>query len=194
VGTPPTNDSITGTTRVDDVASVSFDVGVPQALMRQVIAENTIEGAPSPLNEMYWSWASGYRHFILNLAVRTSAGESGDGYLHIGSRDCGPPDGRALEDREACTFVNTPAVELAEFDLDANAVRVELGNVLRGLDFVSPIYDQETFEVIGEGPGLECHSAPPEVQPDCEPVFVNFGLSSSSGTSSAAANTVFSMM
>jgi hypothetical protein len=34
-GTARTNDSITGTTRVDDVASVSFDVGVPHALMRR---------------------------------------------------------------------------------------------------------------------------------------------------------------
>ncbi len=60
-GTARVNDVITGTTLVDSVSRVSFDVGVPQALMKDMIATTTPEAAPSPLNEMYWSWATGYR-------------------------------------------------------------------------------------------------------------------------------------
>lgn len=192
-GTARTNAVITGTTQVDRVAAVSFDVGVPQAVMKEVIAENTLEGAPSPLAEMYWSWATGYRHLIANMVVRHAGGEHGEGYLHVGSRDCGPEGGLALDDRASCGFVNTPQVELDGFDLASDTVQLDVAELLRGIDFVSPIYDQETFEVIGEGPGLECHSAPPAAQPDCAALFANLGLSTADGTASAAGNHVFSV-
>lgn len=191
-GTARTNDAITGTTQVERVTTVSFDVGVPQRVMRDVIADNTLEGAPTPLAEMYWSWASGYRHLVFNMTVRTSGGDTGEGYLHVGSRDCGPEGGRALSDRDACGFVNTPKVELAGFDLTRDTVQIDLGEILRGLDFVSPIHDGETSAVIGEGPGVACHSSPPSLQPDCAELFANLGLSTADGSASAAGNHVFS--
>lgn len=187
-GTARANTVITGMTVVEDVASVSFDVGVSQPLMKTVIATNTAESAPSPLNEMYWTWATGYRHFIMNFLVETEA-ESGAGFLHIGSQDCGPEDGLALEDREACGFVNTPQVSLADFDLETSTVTVDVPELLAGLDFRSPIYDPKTFEVIGEGPGVECHSSP--TQPDCEPIFTNVGLDPATGAANSASNDVF---
>lgn len=188
-GTARTNAAITGKTLVANVASVSFDVGVPQAVMKDVLANNTPEGAPSPLNEMYWSWATGYRHFVMNFTVKTDAAEEGDGYMHIGSRNCGPADGLALEDRDTCEFVNTPSVSLPDFDLAKGAVVVDVKKVVAGLDFVAPIYDTETFEVIGEGPGVECHSSP--MQPDCEPIFASFGINASTGAADASANLAF---
>lgn len=191
-GTARTNDAISGTTLVGSVARVTFDVGVPQALMQDVIANNTAEGAPSPLNEMYWSWATGYRHFVLNLAVETADGEAGGGYLHIGSRDCGAEGELALEKRDACSYVNTPAVALDDFDLETGTVAVDLKAVLAGLDFVSPIYDPMTFEVIGEGPGVECHSSP--MQEDCTRLFASFGLDIATGTAEPASDVVFKAM
>lgn len=188
-GTARTNLTLTGKTIVEDVSEVHFDVGVPQALMKETIANNTLEGAPSPLNEMYWNWASGYRHFVTNFTVDDGQGNVGDGYLHIGSRNCGPADGKALEDRDACDFVNTPTVVLAEFDLQKDTVRVEIPNVLSSLDFRAPIYDPMTFEVIGEGPGVECHSSP--MQPDCSSIFANFGLDMATGAVVPQAQTVF---
>ncbi|MFT3776500.1 MAG: metallo-mystery pair system four-Cys motif protein [Minicystis sp.] len=189
-GTARTNTGIKGTTVVEHVASVSFDIGVPQAVMKETIADNTLEGAPTPLNEMYWSWATGYRHFVMNFTVDDGGGHTGDGYVHIGSRNCGPADGLALEDRTSCEFVNTPAVSLPTFDLATDTVRVELPAVLQGLDFISPIYDMTTFEVIGEGPGVECHSSP--MQPDCPPVFSRFGLNMATGRADAKTNQLFS--
>jgi len=199
-GTARTNDIISGLTEEGDIARVAFDVGVPQALMKEVIADNTPEGAPSPLNEMYWSWASGYRHFVFNFAVEApadptdpDADTTGDGYVHLGSRDCGAEGQNALEDRDECGFVNTPTVDLANFDPATDVVNVDLATILAGVDFVAPIYDPETFEVIGEGPGVECHSAP-ALQPDCGQIFGSFGIDASTGSSVAATNGVFQVM
>jgi uncharacterized repeat protein (TIGR04052 family) len=192
-GTARTNQAIAGTTVVERVASVSFDVGVPQAVMRATIATNTPEGAPSPLNEMYWNWNSGYRHFVFNFSVRDSTDVTGAGYVHVGSRDCAPDgDANALSDRDRCTFVNTPAVSLSSFDLTTNSVGIDLRKVVEGLDFRSPIYDPTTFEVIGEGPGVECHSSP--TNPHCAPIFGKFGLDMATGEANAATDTVFVRM
>ena len=192
-GTARTHLGLTGTTRVADVASVSFDVGVPQALMKQTIATTTPEGAPSPLNEMYWNWNAGYRHLVFNFSVADAAGATGAGYLHVGSRDCaGSDDGKALEDRDACTFVNTPSVSLTAFDLEADTIGIDLRKLVSGVDFVSPVYDPVTFEVIGQGPGVECHSSP--TQPDCAPIFNNVGLDMSTGKATAASDSVFGRM
>lgn len=189
-GTARTHDAITGTFAGEAVTQVSFDVGVPQALMRATIANNSPEGAPSPLNEMYWNWASGYRHFVMNFALEDAAGAAGAGYVHVGSRACGPDDGLALEDRDACDFVNTPQVSVSPIDLVNGTIHVDLGRVLAGVDFVAPIYDTTTFDVIGEGPGVECHSSP--TQPDCAGVFANLGLDMATGGANAADNSVFS--
>jgi uncharacterized repeat protein (TIGR04052 family) len=187
-GTARTHEAITGETVVGDVASVSFDVGVPQALMGEVIGESSVEAAPSPLDEMYWSWASGYRHFVMNVTVNDGV-EDGDGYVHIGSTDCAADGFLALEDREACTFVNTPSVAIDGFDLAADTVTIDVGAVLAGLDLRDDVYDPDTFEVIGEGPGASCHSSP--MQDDCPTIFANFGLDIATGADDAAANTVF---
>lgn len=189
-GTARVNSVLRGTTTVERVRRISFEVGVPQALMKQVIASNTQEGAPSPLAEMYWTWATGYRHFVLNVQLK-QGNEQGGGYLHIGSRDCGPKEGKALEDREACTFVNTPKAEFQVEALDRSKIVLDIPAILGGFDYRSPIYDPKTFEVIGEGLGLECHSAPN--QADCAPLFSGFGVDLSNGFSLASLNRAFSL-
>jgi uncharacterized repeat protein (TIGR04052 family) len=188
-GTQRTNAAILGKSVVEQVKSVSFDVGVPQPVMQDVIANHSPEGAPSPLAELQWTWASGYRHFVMNFTVSDADGKTGDGYAHLGSRDCGPADGLALEDRSRCDFVNTPQVALGNFDLDKNVVTLDVPKLLAGLRFVAPIYDAETFEVIGEGPGVACHSSPD--QPDCTDLFEQFGLDLATGMAKASDNVVF---
>ncbi|MEZ4322314.1 MAG: metallo-mystery pair system four-Cys motif protein [Myxococcota bacterium] len=188
-GTARTNDAITGTTLPGKVHAVAFDVGVSQPLMQEVIGANTAESAPSPLNEMYWSWQSGYRHFVFNMAV-TDGAESGEGYIHVGSTNCAGADGElALESQDACGFVNTPAVELHDFDLASDVVAVDLRTVLEDLSYVAPVYDPETFEVVGESLGIGCHSFPG--QPDCGPIFDRFGIDAATGSSTASANVIF---
>lgn len=78
-GTARTHTGITGTTLVPNVRSVTFDIGISQGLMRDIIEDNTQEGAPSPFNEMYWNWATGYRFFVMSFAVKNGQGVSGEG-------------------------------------------------------------------------------------------------------------------
>ncbi|MEM9865237.1 MAG: MbnP family copper-binding protein [Myxococcota bacterium] len=186
-GTVRMNDRLTG--RVSGaVARVEFRVGVPQAVMKTVLRDFSAEGAPSPLSEMHWSWAGGHRHFVFNFVVEGASGR-GDGYVHLGSRDCGGDGARALTDREVCGLVNTPAVAL-NLDPSTESVGVDLSAFLAELDFVAPVYDPSTFEVIGEGPGVECHSAI-DLQEDCTPIFRAFGLDPQTGDASAGLNAVF---
>jgi len=190
-GTERTNDSITGKSYGDDVVAVRFDVGVSQALMQEVISNSTAEAAPSPLNEMYWSWVTGYRHFVFNMTASDGV-ESGEGYLHIGSRDCAAADGElALQAQDSCGFVNTPQVYLEGIDLDRDVIAVDLAALFDGVDFVAPVYDPKTFEVIGEQVGVECHSSP--LQPHCVSIFEQMGIDLERGTSSAEDNRIFSL-
>ncbi|MBN8615543.1 MAG: metallo-mystery pair system four-Cys motif protein [Deltaproteobacteria bacterium] len=177
-GTARTNDVIRGRAPVGDVARVSFDVGVPQALMAETISSYSAEGAPSPLDEMYWSWATGYRHLVFNFTV-TAGAETGEGYVHVGSTDCAAEGMLALADRERCGFVNTATVTLDAFDLRTNSVGLDVRELLAGIDMISPVYDPMTFEVIGQGPGVECHSSP--MQEDCPTIFGNVGLDMTTG-------------
>lgn len=175
-GTERTNAAVTGTAR-GDVRHLGFSIGVPQDVMRDVIANNTAEGAPSPLAEMYWSWASGYRHFVMNMSLQSGTA-TGEGFVHIGSRDCGAGGAKALSDREQCTYVNTPRVEL-DVTSASSTINVDIATVLSGLT----MRDEENTL------GIACHSAP--MQADCGPIFARFGLDMATGNANAQANTVF---
>ncbi|MEM9762312.1 MAG: MbnP family copper-binding protein [Pseudomonadota bacterium] len=187
-GTERVNDGVVGTRAPGDAASVRFRIGVPQDLMRAVIAATSAEDAPSPMGEMYWNWATGYRHFVLNHTVDVADGGFGEGYVHIGSMDCGPAEGKALSDREACGLVYTPAVTLPVAG-EETVIAVDLAPIFAAVDFVAPVYDPETFAVIGERPGTDCHSS--NRQPDCAASFPAFGLDMETGRADASANAAF---
>ena len=188
--TSATHPAVTGLTHLQQVAAVEFKVGVPQPLMKDIINSNTPESAPAPLYQLQWRWAGGYRHFVFNGRVIDAEGAEGGAFLHLGSSGCTATDGeRALESKDTCDRINTPEVAIADFDVEKDVVAVDLGALVEGLDFVAPILDSETFEPIGEGPGVACHSGP--MQPDCETVFGAFGLDLATGAADAATNTVF---
>lgn len=185
-GTARTNNHITGVMADAAVASISFDIGISQAVMKDVINSSSAEDAPSPLNEMYWSWASGYRHFVFNFQVMDTLGTFGEGFLHIGSRGCGGDGLLALENKETCDFVNTPTVVLDGFNLDFDSVTVDISEALAGVDFRIAAQEGEQ-----DSPGVSCHSSP--MQEDCAPIFSNFGIDMASGSASAQTNAVFSL-
>ena len=180
-GTSRTNSLISGTYIDTGVAKVTFDLGLPQAMMKEVIATTSVEDAPSPLNEMYWSWASGYRHFLMNFTIEDTNGVTGDGLLHIGSKSCTGDGLLALETQDECDYVNTPKVELNNFDPAINTVVIDMQNVLAGLTFAP------TAEGV-DAPGVRCHSAPVAMQADCGPIFENLGISTETGESVATDN------
>lgn len=196
--TTRTNSQVTGMATSSDIAAVRFSVGVPQALMKATINENTAEGAPSPLNELYWSWASGYRHFVVNFSAAHSDGSTGEGALHIGSTGCTAADGEnALESLDVCEYINTPAVELTGLTSDS-VIAVDVSAAIADVDFMIPVRDPDTFEpVIDENgaevmtTGVSCHSS--SAQTDCPQIFSNLGMNIEDGSSDASSNSVFSL-
>lgn len=186
-GTARTNSSIAGMTYPEKVHRVAFDVGMPQGMMKDAIANNTAEDAPSPLREMHWSWAFAYRHFVMNFTIQDD-GVAGEGYIHVGSSDCGGDGTRALTDRDACGKPYSPAVDL-HFHLEDEArIGVDLASLLDGVDFEVLQSDSSSVMV----PGVATHSSP--AQPDTEPIFQNFGLDLDTGTSNSGLNYVFRSM
>jgi uncharacterized repeat protein (TIGR04052 family) len=181
-GTARTNAVITGRTRPDQVHSLAFDVGIPQALMKDVLASHTDADAPSPLAEMHWSWAFAYRFLVMNFTI--ADGETpGEGYVHVGSTDCGGDGTRAMTDRDTCGKVNTPAVRLEHFHLD-DVVGLEVGELLADLDF--------RVEQTPGGPlipGVASHSSPG--QPHTATIFANLGIDMNTGASDPADDVVF---
>lgn len=180
-GTARTNFVITGRTLPEQVRTVSFEVGVPQAVQKSVIASHTAEDAPTPLREMHWSWGYAYRNFVLNFTI-LDGGVAGEGYIHVGSTDCGGNGTQALTDRQTCGRPNAADVLLGSFDLGTSKVAVDLGVLFESLDF---LVDQGGTVV----PGVACHSG--ASQPDCPAVFGNLGIQISDGGASAALNRVF---
>ena len=182
-GTARTNSVLTGTTTNAPISRVTFDVGIPQPLMKQVLNDNTAEGAPSPLAEMHWSWAFAYRFFVMNFTVEDGSA-IGEGYLHVGSTDCGGDGTRALTDRDACGKPNAAAVSLSNFDLDTDSIVVDLRALLANLDFSVSTPEATVL-------GVECHSS--AEQPDCPLIFGNFGLDPATGEAAVDLNTVFAV-
>ncbi|HEY7772018.1 MAG TPA: MbnP family copper-binding protein [Marinagarivorans sp.] len=182
-GTARTNTQITGQVADSAIAAISFDIGVPQATMKAVIAAtDNVEDTPSPLAEMYWSWASGYRHFVMNFtamdATHTEFTENSG--VHLGSRDCGTT-GKALSEQDHCGLLNTPMVFLDNFDPSINSIVVDVEAILANL---------QAADFAGGGSfGAQCHSG--ISQDACHAVFPAFGLDLLSGQASAQNNSVF---
>ncbi|MFT6528740.1 MAG: putative repeat protein (TIGR04052 family) [Psychrosphaera sp.] len=201
-GTARTNKMITGKMLDIGVNKVTFDLGVPQAVMKEVITTQSAEDAPSPLNEMYWSWASGYRHFVMNFAIESMMGSKGEGYLHIGSRGCGDDGGLlALENKERCDFVNTAKVELNNFDPNINQVVIDIDNLLADLAFSASMSGHGSHSATAENddemtmdaPSVTCHSTSPDMQADCGPIFNNLGLATEDGSATVSGNKVVTL-
>jgi hypothetical protein len=165
--------------------------------MQEVIAQNTLEGAPSPLGEMYWSWASGYRHLVMNISTAHSDGSTGSGNVHVGSRGCTGGDGEnALETVEACEFINTAKVALSGMNAQS-VIDLDVRALVADVDFLTTVLDENREPVLDESgavqtqSGVACHSAPVMMQPHCGPVFGNLGLNPENGAAAADGNSVF---
>ncbi|WP_017446535.1 MbnP family copper-binding protein [Gayadomonas joobiniege] len=194
-GTQRDNSFISGVSQDNGIRAVSFDIGVPQSVMKSVINAYSVEDAPTPLNEMYWSWASGYRHFVLNFQIETDQGVSGQGLVHIGSRDCGGDGLVALTEKEQCDFINTAKVHLENFDPNLNTILIDLPALLADVRFTATTIESSNGEhTLGHAsasssPRVSCHSSPQQV--DCPAIFENLGIKMSDGRSQSSTNKVF---
>ncbi|MEW4365586.1 MbnP family copper-binding protein [Aliikangiella maris] len=206
-----TNTVITGISNGEVISKVTFDIGVPQALMKAVIAAGPVEDAPSPLNELNWSWAGGYRHFVINFTMMNSSNSAiiNNSSIHIGSTDCGGDFSagiNALTDRDECGYLNTAQVSLEQFNPESNIIVFDVASALsniRATDLVSDVWQAHNGDetlciderrdgewcVTGQNFGLQCHSG--LATEACQSIFPNFGIELTTGESSSQTNSVF---
>ncbi len=178
-GTARTNGVVTGLTRPIRSTRISLRRGHPAG---------THEGGAGEPHGCRRTVAAGGDALVLGVRLSflrdelhglTDGGTPGEGYVHVGSTDCGGDGTRALTDRDTCGRRSTrAAVRFEHFHLD-DAVGVDMGALLAGLDF--------RVEQTPGGPmipGVASHSSP--TQPHTATIFANLGIDMATGAANAA--------
>ena len=163
-GTPETNTEITGTLPAGTYDALRFQVGVPFELNH-----NDSATAPAPFNVpgMFWTWQGGYKFVRVDWLV--TGGAVARWNVHIGSTGC--TSGAPTEaPGEPCSRTNAAAVELDQFDMDADSVQIDLASIVAGADV--------TLNTADTPPG--CQSNPGEPN-ECGSVFTALGLDFDNG-------------
>ena len=157
-GTDGTNELVIGTAPDhDDYTGVEFTVGVPIDQNHLDIA--TAE-APLNISGMYWEWERGYR--FLRVDVWTPMNPQYN--LHVGSTGCSGTPAEGF----SCNHDNLITIALEGFDPRADAVALDIGELLAGsdLDFVN---DKDVDPVPGCMSGID--------DPQCPALYAPLGLS-----------------
>ena len=148
---------VTGTARAGAYAGVRFTVGVPfEKNHRDPVL------APPPLNlsRLFWVWNAGYK--FARFDFRTT-GQPQGWVLHLGSTDCSPRE-TMLTVPTSCEHPNRVDVRLNAFDLDRDAVVVDVRALLDGSNV-----DENTPDT-----AAGCMSG--QNDPECGPIFERLGL------------------
>lgn len=155
-GSPDTHTAVTGTVPRGDYQGLTFMVGVPTAFNHLDAAT-----APAPLNDpgLWWAWTSGFKYARIDVGT----GNNPAFYFHLGATDCA----QAEDGSYSCTLDNLPAVTLADFVLDADAVNIDLARLYAGNDLEAPV-DYVTDFVSG------CMAFAGD--PECEAMLGTLGL------------------
>lgn len=168
-GDVATNVAIEGTAPAGDYTGLAFRVGVPEALNHL-----KVDDQPSPLNRsaLYWNWTGGYKFTRIE-------GTTVGALLHLGSTGCTPVDANDLALGASCTNSNRAEVRLAQFDVAADTVVLDIATLFGGSDLA--------FNTTGTAKG--CMSG--TTDPECVPMFARLGLAfgdAAAGTQSVFAN------
>ncbi len=149
---------ITGRIQPGRYRGLRFMLGVPARFNHQ---DATL--APSPLNQtaLFWSWQGGYRFMKLELDVLQNGQVSGFP-IHLGSTGCQSSSNHQPATR--CRQPNRVQVDLPDFDLATDRVRIDLSTLIAHTRLASPTPNT--------APG--CMSAPDD--PDCDGVLSALGL------------------
>jgi len=162
-GTRDVNVEVSGTLPAGDYRGLLLSNGVPEPLNHADPA-----GLPPPLQagSMSWGWLLGYR-FLMAEVVALPGGDAaaaGSALLHLGSSACaGNPSAGGIH----CGKQNRNRVLLPDFDPDSDAVVIDLGQLLSGVDLTRV---------------TTCHSSGPE----CAPFFASVGVALDTGSSTPA--------
>jgi len=166
-GSTALNTTVRGSVPSGVYSGIEFTLGVPFELNH--INAST---APAPLNvtEMFWSWNGGYRFFKLDTADDKFR-------VHLGSTGCNGAS--ASQPPTSCDRPNRPRIHFDAFNPEHQVIVADLARLLAdsNLDFNTP----------QTPPG--CEAAPTD--PECGPIFSNFGLNFVDGTLDEHSQTLF---
>ena len=166
-GSPSMNTTLHGVVDAlpTGAAILEFRIGVPAAINHA----NPVT-APPPRNAsiMHWHWRTGYKFMRAGVAFRDDAA-----WLHLGSARCRG----TVVDIQGCDAPNRPAVQLKNFDLENDAVVVDLARVFGPTG-------------LGDGDAWSCESGPEEGH--CRLVFAELGLDFATGEVQGPAPAVYS--
>ena len=162
-GSTETNDAVRVFSDLTSSTGLSFDIGVPESLNHE---DPLTAGAPLGYTVMHWHWASGYK--FLRAGVETTDDSF---FLHLGSNRCTGTIGNI----QGCSASNRATVVIADFDPAKEAVIVDVGRLLAGVELT-------------DGQPSECMSGPANTA--CEAVFANLGIDFDSGESVVSAPAV----
>ena len=170
IGNSLLNDAVRGTAPHGEYTAVRFVMGVPFELNHGNQAT-----APDPLSlgSLFWSWQGGYK-FIRIDSLNLSGQEF---RIHLGSTGCegNPPQSPVT----SCAQPNRVSVELDDFDPHSDVIVADLATLLADSDI--------EFNTADTPPGCMAN----QTDPDCDPIFANFGLNREDGTSDPSAQRFF---
>lgn len=166
-GNADLNTVVKGTAPEGEYTGVRFELGVP---FERNHADAAVAEAPLNITSMFWSWQGGYKF----LRVDGKANEGGF-RIHLGSTACELGEDDAVT---GCGNPNRPSVELADFNVGADTVNVDIGKLFGGLDMTPN----------AEGMSAVCMADPMHMS--CNQVFPVMGLAF--GETPAAPQQLFS--
>lgn len=160
-GTAATRTVILGKVKEGSYTGVRFRIGVPFDKNHGNPATAT---GPLGLLSMHWGWQAGYKFLRLGLKA-----PSGSYRVHLGSTGCEGTVGHISR----CARDNRPAVSLSPLDASEQRIVLDVGRLLRNVDF--------TRREVADG----CMESPDD--PGCAEVFSGLGLDLSTGRAAASA-------
>lgn len=168
-GTETTRQVITGIAPAGSYRGLRFRLGVPQELNHI-----DVTGAPPPLDlsPLFWGWSDGRIFLSTSLAADNEAGGERVFQIQMASSGCvGDP---RVGDVVSCERPNRGAIELDDVDVDADAIVVDLGALLEGVDLrVAP----------------SCHADAED--PACQRILAAAGVAAETGAESPSTQVFF---
>ena len=186
--TAETNAVVTGTVPGGTYVGLKATLGVPETMNHTAVAGGTPPLDSAALN---WSWQSGRKFTKIELnpvgGLTKPDGSSIATYnLHIGSTGCTPKldaAGVAIPNSGTCTNLNMADFSLAAFDMEAQKVALDLGQLFKTSNLTKE-----------NGGAAGCMSG--ATDPECAVIFTEMQVSFGSGSNGkpingGAAQTIF---
>ncbi len=127
-GTPETNTVVRGNIKGQKFKELVFNLGIPKEYNH---TDNASMPSPLNLGAMFWSWQSGYKFARFDFVTNGNASEK-FWFIHLGSTGC-TSIAKSMPPSKPCLRPNLPEIHIKDFNLDQNAIVLDLNRFLQGL-------------------------------------------------------------